>query len=317
MKSILVIGATGAMGRYVIKHLSGWKVRAFTRNTHSQIAQSLVSDTVELFQGNTDNPGDIRAALHGMDALFINTDFWTNTKHPDNERQQMLQLLAIANSLNIAQVVFSSLENCVSLSNGKIPVTHFDSKAMVEQEINWQRSLEHFHKTPGFYRNNVTVLRTLPYFENLMSFFPPQQKVVDGETTMVFRLPIGDAPFSMVALDDIGWFTRHILEHPETFAGQTLNIGSDAVTGVEMAAQFEQVTGIKASYNPMSDEEFLASGDFAHDALNHFRFHREVGMQRDHVSLRHIHPHLKTFRAWLTETGWRGENRLVQKKLAE
>lgn len=321
MKKILIFGATGAMGRYIIANLdkTKWEVRAFTRNSKSALAQSLLEyGNLELFEGNTDKSTDLENAINGVDAVFCNTDFWTNTDQPENERAQMLTVLEIAKKLNIEHFIFSSLENCMTLSNGTIPVTHFDSKAIVEQEINWQRSLEHFKQKKGYYSNNVTVLRTLPYFENLMSFFTPEKRETKNGETVVFNLPMGEnGKFSMVALDDIGWFNNHIINHKESYKGKTLLIGSEALTGAEIAQKFEAKTGIKAIYEPISDEDFLQAGPPAHDALNHFKFHREIGIERDMESLRKIHPNLLSFEAWLEKTNWKGEQRIIQKKLAE
>lgn len=321
MKKIVVFGATGAMGRYIIANLDkkNWSVRAFTRNENSPLAQALLAHgNLELFQGNTDNVDDLKRAIDGVDAVFCNTDFWTNVNNPENERIQMHRILEISKEKNIAHVVFSSLENCMTLSNGEIPVTHFDSKAIVEQEINWQRSLDHFKQLKGFYSTSVTVLRTLPYFENLMSFFVPQKRVYKGKDEIVFKLPLGEkGKFSMVALDDIGWFTNYILNRRSQYGGKTLVIGSDTVSGNEIAQKFESVTGIKSVYEPISDEEFLKLGGPAHDALNHFKFHREIGMKRNFDSLKKLHPELLSFDSWLQKTQWKGEQRLIQKKLAE
>ena len=64
----------------------------------------------------------------------------------------------------------------------------------------------------------------------------------------------------------------------------------------------------------MSDEEFLELGiPNAHDPLNQFRFHREYGPYRNHEALRKIHPDLLNFEAWLRHSGWRGEERELQK----
>ncbi|MEM8676859.1 MAG: NmrA family NAD(P)-binding protein [Cyanobacteria bacterium P01_G01_bin.67] len=48
--TILVIGATGAMGSYVVKHLltdreNNWQIRAFTRDPDSSHAQRLYEAT--------------------------------------------------------------------------------------------------------------------------------------------------------------------------------------------------------------------------------------------------------------------------------
>ena len=99
-----------------------------------------------------------------------------------------------------------------------------------------------------------------------------------------------------------------------TWGGRTLAIGGDHLTFAQLAATFEEVTGIPAEYQPMSDEEFLALGiPNAHDPLNQFRFHREYGPYRDHEALRKIHPNLMNFKTWLQYTKWQGESREVQK----
>ena len=321
MKTVLVFGATGAMGQAVIKKLAqhNWHIKAFTRNTQNQRAQALQEEFgAELIQGNNDSIANIENALVDVDAVFCNTDFWTNLEQPENERTQMLNILQLCEKHAIDHVVFSSLENCSTLSNGAIPVTHFDSKAIVEQEINWKRSLEHFHQKRGYYSTHVTVLRTLPYFENLMSYFVPVQQENHGEIEHVFQLPLGkNGKMAMVALDDIGWFAHHIFSHKPTYGGSTLAIGSDTLSGKEMADTFTKVTGRKASYSPISDNDFLKAGFPAHDALNHFVIHREIGIQRDYETLRNIHPGLLNFEAWLIHTGWKGEPRNIQKKLTD
>ncbi len=83
-KTILVIGATGAMGSKVIEHLladtqNQWRIRAFTRNVNSDRALALAkfSDRVELFQGDTNNAEALKAAMQGVYGVYCNTDMWS------------------------------------------------------------------------------------------------------------------------------------------------------------------------------------------------------------------------------------------------
>ena len=108
--------------------------------------------------------------------------------------------------------------------------------------------------------------------------------------------------------------SAYIFANRDTWDGRTLTIGGDRLSFAQLAATFERVTGIPAEYQPMSDEEFLALGmPNAHDPLNQFRFHREYGLYRDHEALRKIHPDLMNFEAWLRHSGWKGEERALQK----
>lgn len=50
-----------------------------------------------------------------------------------------------------------------------------------------------------------------------------------------------------------------------------------------------------------------------HDITNMLRFFNEFRLDRDHAALRRLHPGLRTFEAWLKETGWRGDREEVQK----
>jgi uncharacterized protein YbjT (DUF2867 family) len=322
-RTILVIGATGAMGRTIVKQLladpqNHWQIRAFTRNLHSAQAQQLVEfgqGRIELFQGDLNDTASVTAAMQDMYGVFCNTDFWTSCSVAV-EREQGLRVLAAAKSANVQHLIYSSLESCAYLSEGKIPVAHFDSKAAVEHEIDWQRSHEFMQQLPdGWFSKHVTVLRTLAYFENLMAFFLPQKGTLsDGREGYIFTFPMQDAAYPFVALDDIAWFTTYLFAHPQDWGGKTLAIGSESLSIAELAATFERVTGIPAEYCPISDETFLGFGlPNGHDILSQFRYHREYGPYRDREALLAVHPKLMTFETWLQQSGWRGELRQVQK----
>lgn len=67
----LITGATGEVGSRVTKHLSrlGKHVRVLARNREKALA--LFGDTVEIFEGDLSKPETTRAALYGVDAVFL------------------------------------------------------------------------------------------------------------------------------------------------------------------------------------------------------------------------------------------------------
>src|SRR5919112_5134149 len=71
MKKILVTGATGNVGSRVVHELRGRgvPVRAFVRD--AERATGMPGESVELAVGDFGDPGSIRAALDGVDGVFL------------------------------------------------------------------------------------------------------------------------------------------------------------------------------------------------------------------------------------------------------
>ena len=69
MKKVLVTGATGFLGKYVVKELveHGYQVRAFGRN--SKVGRSLENSSVSFFQGDLTKADDVLEACKGMDMV--------------------------------------------------------------------------------------------------------------------------------------------------------------------------------------------------------------------------------------------------------
>ena len=69
MKKVLVTGATGFLGKYVVEELveHGYQVRAFGRN--SQVGRSLENSSVSFFQGDLTKAEDVVEACKGMDMV--------------------------------------------------------------------------------------------------------------------------------------------------------------------------------------------------------------------------------------------------------
>ena len=69
MKTVLVTGATGFLGKYVIEELAehGYQVRAFGRN--SKVGRSLENSSVSFFKGDLTKADDVLEACKGMDLV--------------------------------------------------------------------------------------------------------------------------------------------------------------------------------------------------------------------------------------------------------
>ena len=69
MKKVLVTGATGFLGKYVVEELveHGYQVRAFGRN--SKVGRSLENSSISFFQGDLTKADDVLEACKGMDLV--------------------------------------------------------------------------------------------------------------------------------------------------------------------------------------------------------------------------------------------------------
>ncbi len=322
MREVLVIGATGAMGTPVVRHLlrseqQAWKIRVLTRNPGCAEARALAAlapDRVAVLEGSPANASSLALAMEGVHGVFCNTNFFA-TATVTGEVAEGLAALEAARRAGVQHFVYSSLDSLGARSGGRYPVPHFDAKAAVAARIDERRADEYMRRGLGdpsagtWHLERTTVLVTAPYFENVKAFFRPYPGTLsDGSQGLVFRLPFGTSRWPMVALDDIGWFAAHVLEHPEAWAGRTLSIASDALTGEELARTFTKVTGVPSEYSalplPLFEELPIP---MKHDFVNMVKAINEHGLPRDLEMLRSIHPGLLGFEAWLRRSGWRGE----------
>ena len=81
MKTIAVVGATGAMGRSVVRALvdhpsQEFQVRALTRNPTGKRANELkgYSDKISTIQADTNDQKSLEAAFRGVHGVFCNTE---------------------------------------------------------------------------------------------------------------------------------------------------------------------------------------------------------------------------------------------------
>ena len=315
MTKTLVIGGTGSMGSSVVRRLaarSGSEVAVLTRDPGSERARALLpAGAVHLVRGDVDDAAALEAAMAGVDEVFANTDFFS-TASPAREHEQGLQVLAAAERAGVDRFVWSSLDAAATLTEGRIPVPHYDAKAAVEAHIGLRRSEEFMRQDPdGWYSRHVAVLVTAPYFENLSSALAPRRGALpDGRDGLVVTLPLGNGRWPLIALEDIAWFAAHVLEDWGRWGGRTLRVAGDSPTGTQIAETFERVTGTPAAYQdlPLDAVRAMVPG-VGHDLAAMFEFFQDVDLvhrARDLPTLRRIHPGLMSFEDWLRTSDWTG-----------
>lgn len=313
MSKALVIGGTGTMGAAVARRLAArpdTDVAVLTRDPAGDRAKAVqAAGDIELVRGDLDDQAALDAAMNGVGAVFCNTDFFS-TASPSSEHEQGLRALEAAERAGVDQFVWSSLDSAVTLTDGRIPVPHYDAKAAVEAHIGLRRSGEMMRQeTDGWYSRHVAVLVTAPYYENFQGGMAPTAgELPDGRNGVTFHIPMGTGAYPLIAVDDIAWYTAHVLDNWERWAGRTLRIVGDSLTGEQVAKTFEAVTGVPAAYDdlPLDALRAMIPG-VGHDLAAMFEFFQDYDVAsraRDIAALRAIHPELMSFDGWLRSTGW-------------
>jgi uncharacterized protein YbjT (DUF2867 family) len=283
---ILVIGATGAQGGSVARHLlrqGTFAVRGLTRNPASAAAGALQQAGAEMVQGDLDDMDSLRAALDGCYGVFGVTNFW---EHFDHEYQQGKNLIDTVAASKIQHFVFSTLPSYSKLSGGALTVPHCDIKAQLED---YARSLD----LPS------TFIHVAFYYENFLSYFPPQRQE-DGRYT--FGFPQGETPLASVSVEDVGGVVAPLFEQREEVVGKTIGIVGDDQSPSCYAETMSRVFGRQVAYTHIPRDVFASFGfPGAEELANMFDFQRRYIPNRhaDLVQSRVLYPDMQTLEQWL------------------
>lgn len=300
---VAIVGATGLQGGGLVRAMlgapgTGFRVRALTRNPDGDAARRLADCGVEVRFADLDEPASVDEAFAGAYAAFCVTNFWEHLS-PERETAQATGMAHAARRAGLRHVVWSTLEDVrrfIPLDDPRMPVLlgryrvpHFDAKGEADEV---------------FTRLGVptTFLRTSFYWDNLIGFgMGPRPAAGDA---LELALPLGHDPLPGIAAEDIGHCAHAILERGPAYAGRTVGIAGEHLTGAQMAAALTRAFGRPVRFNDVPLEvyrrlPFRGSEELA----NMFQFKRECSAAfcgaRSVEDTRRLHPGLQTFETWL------------------
>ncbi|MGW4534410.1 NmrA family NAD(P)-binding protein [Nocardia sp. NPDC004340] len=281
---ILVTGATGKQGGVTARRLldTGRSVRVLVRDPESAAAQALAAAGAELAVGDFDRPETLAPALAGVGAAFLvpPAAFGPEGWDVGLEVARGDAFLDAAAAAGVEYIVFTTV-------------------ASLTEDGQWgaqgKRRVEEALRASGLH---WTILRPARFMENyLMQGFP-----VDGINDGVHRhLFPADKPVQSIAIEDIAVIAQLAFDDPARFHGEVLELAGDALTMTEAAAAITAATGHQVRYVEASQADAEAMGP---EVGVVWRLSREGrGWHADIPAVREIHPGLRTFEAWLAESG--------------
>lgn len=217
-RSALVLGATGQQGGAVARALNtkGWVVKALVRDPQGGKAKALAAKGIELRHGDLVDRRSLQAAMADVDAVFsVQPSSGQGSAYGVSDEQEVLwgkTVADLAKASGVGHLVYSSVG---AAGKGVTGMGHFDSKTEIEEYI---RSLD----------IGYTIVRPSSFMEMLML---PGMGLDQGEFNFLMR---PDQAMQVIAVDDIGKIVAAILDAPAAYAGRTLEIAGDEVTGLDL-----------------------------------------------------------------------------------
>jgi uncharacterized protein YbjT (DUF2867 family) len=280
--NVLVTGATGKQGGAVARALlaKGHRVRAATRDPEAEAAQILVQGGARLVSADFRDRDSLIAAMQGVDALFAMTTF--AEEGVDAEIDQGKHLIEAASAAAVPYVVYSS----VAGANLKTGIPHFDSKYEVEKHL----------QTSGL---TYAVVAPVYFMENMLG-----AQMLEALRRGIYAAPLpGDRQLQQIAVSDIGNFAAMVIEQPERFAGQRVDLGSDELDGNEQAQILSEVLGREIRFHEVSLEAVRQESE---EMAVMYEWFDRVGYDADILALRETYPDVRwhTFEEWAREQDW-------------
>jgi uncharacterized protein YbjT (DUF2867 family) len=283
---ILVVGATGAQGGSVARHLlraGSYRVRCLTRRAGSPAALALAGLGAEVVEGDLRDPATLRAALRGCEGAFGVTNYW---EHFEKEFEQGRNFVDALNASGIQHAVISTQPHARLLSGGRLAVPHFDTKGRIEE---YARSAN----LPATY------VHVAFYYENFLSNFAPRRQR-DG--TYACGFPQGSTPLAAVAAEDLGGVVATIFAESFWYRDKVVGVVGDEMRCDEYTEIMHRVLGRQFAYRYVAHDAFAARELVGARALaDMFDFNRQYVPNRrlDLAKSRELYPEIRPFERWL------------------
>ncbi|MGW7439703.1 NmrA/HSCARG family protein [Streptomyces sp. NPDC054849] len=276
--TILVLGGTGRQGGAVARELlrRGRTVHALVRDPGKEEARALGEAGAILVRGDLDDEASLSAAMKDVHGVFSVQTF----RGPGGVEAEERQGRAVADAAvraGVRHFVYSS----VGGADRDTRVPHFESKLKIEQYL---RTLD----LP------TTVLRPVAFHDILLDIAP---RAVEGELVLSMWLD-PETSVQLIAPSDIGKFAADAFENRDAWLGRVVEIAGDDLTGPQMAAAFEAVSGVPTRFRQLPIEPLRAARE---DLANMFDWFERDGYHADLPELRRIRPDLVSLESWLRD----------------
>lgn len=215
---ILVTGASGNVGSYVVKELLKMGEKVVVGGTNTKKLKKMFGDEVDAVKFDFTNQQTFNDALNGVDRVFL-------MRPPHLGKPQDLYPFIDAIKLNNIKLV--SFLSLMGVENNTIPPHH-----KIEKYIE-NIGVPYAHIRPGFFMQNISGIHS----EEIR------------EKDKVF-IPAGKSKTSFIDVADIGLAIAVLLHEPEKYKNTAHTItGAEALNYYQVSEILSRITGRKITYD--------------------------------------------------------------------
>ncbi|MDF1616919.1 SDR family oxidoreductase [Petrocella sp. FN5] len=214
---VLVTGATGNVGKYVVEALLRLNETVVAAGTRTNKLQEMFGDFVETVELDFEKPHTYEGALKDVDRIFL-------MRPPHlGKPEDLYAFLEAAKSHSIKLISFLSL---MGVEKNTIPPHH-----KIEKQIE-QLGIPFAHIRPGFFMQNISGIHATEIKEKDEIF-----------------VPAGRSKTSFIDAEDIGLAIATVLHESEQHKNTAYTItGPEAIDYYQIAEILSQVTGRRILY---------------------------------------------------------------------
>lgn len=282
----LVTGATGAQGGSVARALLAsrqWTVRAMTRHPDSPAARRLAAAGAQIVFADLGDPNSLAPAFHGAHAVYGVTNYW---EHFAAEYAQGRHLLEAVAASHARHFVFSPAASARFVSDGRHSVPEYDIKGQLEMDA----------QAMGL---PMTSVHIASYYENFLTFMRP---TLQPNGQYALDLPLGNALYAAVSVDDVGPVVAKIFANPTAFMHASVHIVGEEQPMSAYVDAMAQATGTTIAYRAISRDEYATRGTVAAEArANLFDYLRRYAATRaGRLAIsKALYPGIERFAPWI------------------
>lgn len=235
---VLVYGGTGSQGSPVVRRLveAGFGVRAVTRDPGSEGAARLREwGAEEVVAADLGDPGSLRAASEGVDAVFLLVPFFN--READGGFGYGRNAIDAAREAGVRLLVWNT--------SGEIPPQETGNPGFDVR----LRLLEHL-RTSGVPH---VVLQPTAYMENFLGPWTAPEIADQG----VFAYPTpGAVRMQWIATEDVALYAVEAMKNPGVANANLKVSGPERLGGEEVAERFGRALGREITFRAMPPGEF-------------------------------------------------------------